>query len=235
MVEMLTDHQRHLWQVYEAAEARARRVEKVRALNAFLDALETSPPADWFPWARRIAEQVVDQGLDFVIRRPLFTRAVFPALLAGHQSGLPGYARWLAGLANHLRSNPECQEKLPPEEMTELGLLRAAIKVDPGDRRSRLRWIDMVASNLHFAIHEVPAGVLYGPIDAASPEQCQELEEELEEFCRLTAREGTQDRYANLIRACRFHFRGYRDYLLHREHYQSYAAYVAQHAREDGE
>jgi hypothetical protein len=38
------------------------------------------------------------------------------------------------------------------------------------------------------------------------------------------------ERYAELIRACRLHFRAYRDYLLHRETYESYAAYLSKHA-----
>jgi len=229
---MLTDNQRKLWEAYETAEDRAPRAEKLQVLNAFLDALVISPPADWFPWARSIAEQVVDHGLNFVIRRPLFERAVFPALLAGYQSRLPGSARWLAGLTQHLLHSPSCRESLPGGG-TELGLLCAAVKHDPGDRRSRLRLIDRIADRLRYSIHEVPAGVLYG-IDGASPEQCQELEAELEDFRRLVEQECMQDRYAELIRACRLHFWGYRDYLLHREKYSSYAAYLSEHAAEVG-
>jgi hypothetical protein len=230
---MLTDDQRKLWEAYEVAEGRAPRAEKLQALNAFLDALVISPPADWFPWARSVAEQVVDHGLNFVIRRPLFERAVFPALLAGYQARLPGSTRWLAGLADHLMHNPQCREQLPPDEATELGLLWAAIRHDPADRRSRLRVIDKIAYRLRYSIHEVPSGVLYG-IDGASPEQCVELEEELEEFCRLVEQEGIQERYAELVRACRLHFRAYRDYLLHRGHYDSYAAYLSKHAARIG-
>jgi hypothetical protein len=159
---MLTDDQRKLWEAYEVAEGRAPRVQKLQALNAFLDALVISPPADWFPWARSIAEQVVDHGLNFVIRRPLFERAVFPALFAGYQARLPGTARWLAGLADHLLRNPRCREQLQPDEATELALLWAAIRHDPADRRSRLRVIDKIAYRLRYSIHEVPSGVLYG-------------------------------------------------------------------------
>jgi hypothetical protein len=67
-------------------------------------------------------------------------------------------------------------------------------------------------------------------MDGASPGQCQELEEELEQFCRLIAEERMQERYAELIRACRLHFRAYRGYLLHQDNYDSYAAYLSQHA-----
>jgi hypothetical protein len=229
---MLTADQRKLWEAYEAAEGRAPRAEKLRALDAFLDVLETSPPVEWYSWARSIAEGVVDHGVNLVIRRPLFERAVFPALLAGFHAGLPGSARWLAGLSQHLLHSPGCREKLPGGG-TELGLLWAAVNHDSGDRLSRIRLIEKIADRLRYSIHEVPSGVLYG-MDGASPEQCQELEAELEEFCRLVAQEKLQERYAELVGACRHHFRGYRDYLLHREMYESYAAYLSQHAETVG-
>ncbi len=226
---MLTDIQQNLWKAYEAAESRAPRAEKLLALNAFLDGIATSPPAEWFPWARSIAEQVVDNGLDFVIRRPLFERAVFPALLDGYRARLPGSARWLAGLSDHLVQCLKCREKLPPDETTELGLLRAAIQHDPADQRSRLRLIERIAVRLCYSLHELPSGVLYG-MDGATPEECNELEKELVEFCELVSQEDMQDRHAELIEACRFHFPGYRDYLLHRQMYGSYAEYITQHA-----
>jgi len=47
---------------------------------------------------------------------------------------------------------------------------------------------------------------------------------------RLAAQERIQERYAELIRACRLHFRGYRDYLLNREKYRSYAEYLTRNA-----
>jgi hypothetical protein len=230
---MLTDHQRKLWEAYESAEGRAPRAEKLRALESFLDVLVTSPPVEWYPWARSIAEQVVDHGVNLVIRRPLFERAVFPALLEAYQARLPGSARWLAGLSQQLLGCPACREKLRPDEATELGLLLAAVRHDPRDRSSRGRLIEKMADRLRFSLHEVPAGVLYG-MDGASPEQCQKLEEELVEFCRLVAQEQMQERYAELIGACRHHFRGYREYLLHREKYESYAAYLCQHAETVG-
>jgi hypothetical protein len=225
---MLTEDQRNLWVAYEAAESRAPRAEKVRALNAFLDALTMSPPTDWFPWARAIAEQVVDGGINMVIRRPLFERAVFPALLDGYQARLPGSARWLAGLSQQLQSSRECCERLHPDDTSELALLLAAIRHDPSDRRSRLRLIQKIADRLRYSLHEIPAGVLFG-MDGASPEQCLELEAELEEFCQLTAAEQMEQNYVPLVAACRHHFRAYRDFILHKEKYESYAEYLAQH------
>lgn len=230
---MLTETQQKFWQAYKIEENRAPRAKKLLALGAFLDSLITSPPKEWYPWARSIAEQVVDNRLDFVIRRPLFERALFPALLAGYRAQLPGSARWLAGLSDQLLQCPDCRENLPQGESEELGLLRAALRHDPADRRSRLRLSEKLAVRLCYSLHELPSGVLYG-MDGASPEECDELEVELVEFCELVSLEGMQDRHAELIGACRFHFRGYRDYLLHREKFASYAEYITLHATERG-
>src|SRR5438128_12535746 len=113
---MLSEVQRKLWETYETAEGRALRAQKLLALDAFLDSLTASPGGDWFGWARSVAENVVDNGVDFVIRRPLFERALFPALLAGHRAQLPGCARWLAGLSDALSHFPTCRGQLPPQE-----------------------------------------------------------------------------------------------------------------------
>ena len=175
---MLTPIQQKLWEAYELAEGRASRAEKLIALEAFCDSLATLPEPEWFPWARSIAEQVVDGKLDFVIRRPMFERVVFPALLAGYRAALPGCARWLAGLWTVHHCSPVWQKQLP-NEGTEIGLLREAINLDPADRRSKQALIKKIADRLTFSLHEIPAGVLYG-IDGASPQQCLELNEELE-------------------------------------------------------
>jgi len=233
LVQMLTEFQRKLWEAYQRAEERAPRGEKLLGLEAFVDALVVSPQAEWFSWARSIAEQVVDKGAHLVIRRPLFERAVFPALLAGFRTRLPGCARWLAGLFANVWRCPACREQLLPEETTEVGLLRAAVSHDPSDQQSRQRLIQKIADGLRYSVHEVPAGVLYG-IDGASPEQCQELEEELDELCRLVGQEQLEQRYGQLIRTCRLHFRAYRDYLFNRDRYSSYEAFLCQYQRSVG-
>ena len=227
-IKMLTDLQRELWKAYEAAEGCAPRAEKLLALEAFLDALTVSSSCEWFPWARTIAEQVVDCEVRLVIRRPLFERAVFPALLAGYRSCLPGCARWVAGLAQNVWNCPECRAQLPPNEQTELGLIRAALRHDPSDFRSRLRLIETIAARLRYSLHELPSGVLYG-MNGATPEQCRELGEELEEFRQLVAGEDIKEGSEELIRSCRRHFEGYRNYLSSREQYGTYAEYLFRH------
>jgi hypothetical protein len=224
---MLTEAQRELWDVYQRVEARAVRADKLRSLTAFLDCLTKSPGSEWFPWARSLAEAVVDKGESLTIRVPLFEQAIFPALLTGYRAGLPGCARWLAGLFDLLSRSRNCLEKLPEAERSEVGLLRAALRHDPTDQRSRRRLLEKLATRLRYSVPELPAGVLYG-IDGASAEQCLELEKELEEFSLLASEEGKEHHYGELIGRCRFHFRAYRDYLLIPRACLSYAQYLCQ-------
>jgi hypothetical protein len=226
---MLTEHQRELWDVYRRTEARSLRADKLRALVKFLDCLAESPEQEWFSWARSLAEAVVDKGEALAIRRPLFERAVFPALLAGYRASLPGCARWLAGLFRLLCRSRGCQGELPEAERSEVGLLRAATRHDPGDQRSRRRLVEKLADRLRYSLHEVPAGVLYA-LDGASAEQCLELEQELEEFCVLVGQEGQEQLYEKFIGQCRYHFRAYRDYLLSPGECRTYAEYLRQRA-----
>lgn len=229
--EMLTDDQRELWDLYQRVEARGLRADKLRALAAFLDCLTGAPDQEWFPWARSLAEAVVDKGESHVIPRPLFERAVFPALLAGYRVGLPGCARWLAGLFGLLCDSRSCQEELPEAERSEVGLLRAALRHDRADQRSRRQLLEKLAAQLSYSLHELPAGVLYG-MDGATPEECLELEHELDEFSVLAGEEGQEESYEELMGRCRFHFRAYRDFLLSPGHWRSYAQYLGQAGRE---
>lgn len=222
---MLTEVQRDLWDAYCSAENRATRTEKLRALNAFLDELTSSPQRDWYPWARSVAESVVDRGDEFVIRMPLFERAIFPALINGYLESQPGCARWLAGLAHLLSQSKICSEQLADSERTELGLLWVAVRQDSADDASRRRLIRCIESRLCFSLHELPAGILYG-MDGATPEQCQALESELDELCRLVEADGRLDDYLELIKKCRFHFQKYRDFVENPGQYRSYAEFL---------
>lgn len=227
---MLNEVQRELWDAYQRVEARALRADKLKALTTFLDCLAGSPEPEWFLWARSIAERVVDQGETLMIRMPLFERVLFPALLAGYRDALPGCARWLAGLCYYLYRSRGCQEQLPETERSELGLLRAALRHDPDDHRARGKLLEQMLCRLQFSLHELPSGVLYG-MDGASPEQCQDLERELDEFRTLAAQERQEEHYAELISGCRFHFQTYREYLLSARDRRDYAQYLAEAAR----
>lgn len=228
---MLNQAQTELWNVYLQAAARAPRAEKLRALDVFLDSLAGASPNDLFSWATDLAERVVDQEDSLlltgrrVILGPLMERVLFPVLLEGYQKGLPGYARWLAGLSRTVLWDRRYREQLPEGEQTEVGLLKAALRQDSADHRARTRLIRLLADRLRYTLHELPTGVLYG-IDGATPEQCKELEEELKEFRELLSETDDAERYAELIELCRFHYRKYREYLLSIWRGTGYAEYL---------
>ncbi len=102
------------------------------------------------------------------------------------------------------------------------GLLRAAVRQNPNDHASRRRLVVCLAGHLRHSLHELPAGVLYG-MDGATPDQCLELEGELEELCEMVA--GRPD-YRELVEQCRFHFPAYRDFTQGGEVGMSYENYL---------
>lgn len=229
---MLTSKQRRFWEAYERAEDGYDRTEKLRCLEAFLGSLEESSSSEWFPWARSLAEQVIDHSRALKIRRPLFERALFPALLDGYRLRVPGSARWLAGFHQQLLQCDELLAQLPEEDRSEQGLLRTALASDPNDRRTRSRLIDITADYLKYTLHELPAGVLDGA-NGATPEKCAELLDYLDAFTRLLGPGLAQDQYAELIARCRFHFREYAEYLNNREEYINYSDYLSRQSTTD--
>ncbi len=76
---------------------------------------------------------------------------------------------------------------------------------------------------LRYAVHELPAGVLYGP-NGASAKECAELVTDLNEF-EVLCRELGQDQSV-FIERCRWHFEHYPHYLERRRHFNSYAQYI---------
>jgi hypothetical protein len=224
-MEKLPEVQQELWEAYLRVEGRGIRSDKLAALEHFIGALLNLPEHLWKDWARALAAEVVDGGAEVQIRMPLFERVLFPALLEGLDAGRPGCARWLAGLSQEVYRCRGCMERLGPERSTEVALLRKALAHDPLDVRSRRRLIEQMGWQLQHALHEVPSGVLYG-MDGATPEQCDELLLELEEFRALLTAEGGEATCHALVRRCAYHFRAYKEYLLNRELYGGYEDFL---------
>ncbi|MBG6100546.1 hypothetical protein ACLQ3D_22050 [Micromonospora vinacea] len=77
---------------------------------------------------------------------------------------------------------------------------------------------------LDYAVHELPAGVLWGA-DGATPDQCAEMLDGLDEFARVCARLGLDD-HTEFVEACRWHFDHYPHFLGRRRHFADYATYI---------
>jgi hypothetical protein len=76
---------------------------------------------------------------------------------------------------------------------------------------------------LRYAVHELPAGVLYGA-DGATEKQCAEWMQDLLVFEQLCERLNNDHRA--FIEGCRWHFEHYPHYLGRRRHFTSYEQYT---------
>jgi hypothetical protein len=98
---------------------------------------------------------------------------------------------------------------------------RSLVIASTEDDRARYvrdrQWLDS-------AVHELPSGVLWGA-DGATPAQCAEMLDGLEEFARVCVRLGLHD-HAEYIEACRWHFDHYPHFLGRRRHFADYPTYI---------
>jgi hypothetical protein len=225
MTVALSDPLQRRWESYLATESRGTREAKLRTLNKFVEELRQLPEAAWKRWALDLAARIVEDGADIPVRRPLFERVLFPALVEALDAQSPGSARRLAGLSQHLYRCPACMERLGPARSSEWALLQAAVTQDPADSRSRQRLIHVIANHLRYTLHELPAGVLSGT-DGATVEQCDELLVELNKFRSLVAADGRTADYAPLVTECDHHFSSYKQYLLERPKHESYSGFL---------
>ena len=84
---------------------------------------------------------------------------------------------------------------------------------------------DRDISWLSYAVHELPAGVLYGA-NGASPAECADMMTGLEAFEALCVRLGRLDDQWAFIEGCRWHFEHYPHYLGRRRHFANYETYI---------
>ncbi|MGW0502794.1 hypothetical protein [Micromonospora sp. NPDC003241] len=77
---------------------------------------------------------------------------------------------------------------------------------------------------LDYVIHELPVGVLWGA-DGATPAQCAEMMNGLDDFAGTCARLGLDD-HTDFIEDCRWHFDHYPHYLGRRRHFSDYPTYI---------
>ena len=220
---MLDSRLQDLWDSYLAAEREGIRAVMTPALDRFVVALLESPPELWKPWAKKLAADISDRSVDTPVRFPLFQRAILPALAEGVLRQELGCARWLASFESFLVNSTD--PPLPPELRTTVALLTEAVRLDPADDIARRRLIDRHASYLEYTLHELPVGVLYGA-DGASANECEDLLALLGDFKTHVAVTGQQERYAELIRECDFHYNAYLAYLRSGPPYEGYPKYL---------
>jgi hypothetical protein len=225
---MLTSRQNELWDKYCSAERDRIRSVTIPILERFLTALADTPMDSWKDWAYDLAAKHVDHKDTFPIRFPLFTKAIFPALLEGLNSGECNCARWLAGFELLIYKNKECKAALADLGYeTTRELLYLALKQNPSDTLAREQLIRNISNYLDYTLHELPTAVLYDQ-NGADVAACLDLLQMLEEFKVLVCVQEVESKYEELLKDCQFHYFNYMQYLLNRDEYESYEAYLRQ-------
>lgn len=213
-----------LWRRYRELENRGGdRATMLDALIAFVGRVEAAPPNIRRTWADECLRASSDPKARLHIRSPLFERVLFPELKARYITGDAPAARALAQLSQQLFRYREGWEALGwPGEVD---LWKEAYRRDPSFEHARAKLVSATANFIHYTLHELPAGVLYGT-DGATLEQCDELVAELAFFRGLlTSREVEQ--FQALVERASFHYPNYREYLLqNRKH--GYGTFLAE-------
>lgn len=200
-------------------------------LDAFIAALLAQDEADWQGWALALSEAVVDSQADIPVRMPFFRRVLFPALYSSLKAGSGPAARWLAGFSHLLHGSPQCSGLLPPGLRTGRGLIEEALRRDASDVRAKRSLRLMHRDRFDYAFHEIPCGILYDH-NGASADECLEMMEELNDYRRLCAEIGAEDADRQTLAIGAWYIPACRDYLLHRNSYDSFAAYIEMHVQE---
>lgn len=218
-----------LWQQYLSAEASAHRKRLLAALAEFVQALQEGSEEQRRDFAENFCRQMADAGEKLPLREPLFATIIGSYLVAACEQGEENAGRWLAYFYPQFRNMPLSQRLIdPPDPAHPVVLLAEAYRCDPDSVLTQDALIQYYAQQFSYAVHEVPAGVLYG-FDGATVAECQEWLDDLALFREVVQKRGVTEQYETAMRYWDFHFRGYADYLTHREQYPNYAEYIDQH------
>ena len=175
---MSPEHQA-LWEAYAAAERRGIRVASLEGLTKFVDAFASATDFEKHQFVAEQCMHVTSRADAAPIREPLFERIVLPALVEAFRDRRPNAAWWLAHFAPRIAGQPRYAKHFAVA--TEDWFLQAALEHDSNDQRARSRLVRIREEGFRYALHELPAGVLYGH-NGADPNQCDELLADLSAF-----------------------------------------------------
>jgi len=222
---MLNSQLQHLWDEYAKSERVRVRSESLKKLDAFVEAALHSDLRQIEDWARDLVAKSSEDTEETPIRMPLFRAVLFPILLSGYQRSDVESIWLLSRLSQLLYNAPDCAALLPESDRTEYGLLLKLHRLSPSPPKAGSRLLEILYARYEYALHELPAGVLYGH-DGATPDQCVEMLEELAFFEEIAQSE-PKVAYAELITKSRYHITAYREYLMTRNSEDTYERYIS--------
>lgn len=110
------------------------------------------------------------------VRYEIFADVIFPVLMAGRKSNDAWANYWLAGTVQNLYSTPALWKKA--DYYTEVGFLTDAYQASSDDKAIRAAYCKALLAGFGYAMHEWPAGILYGN-RGATLDECQWFKERI--------------------------------------------------------
>jgi hypothetical protein len=225
----LHERERELWLSYAENEKNGARKQAGILRAKLIAAIQAYPSEERAHFALAFVELARRSRTQrFPIRRDIFYALVLPVLVARHDAGVAGAARDLLVFDEYLSSVKPFLDVVGDRHLSVYTLLREAMDEHPDDAALKYLWIARKAEGFEYTFHEVPSGVLYGN-GGASVAECAELLVELDAFERIVAEVGRSEKYRERVRRWRHYAAGYREYLLNRDKYEWFGAYLERH------
>ena len=232
---ILKPRQAELWERYVAAETNKEYAIALQRANAFAEAMQSASPAVCDHFAETVSRLAVEGEINFVLRRPVVRQILFPFLIRSYQEGLDAAPFWIIRFYSELCQITAAERSEAPEDVPlfdAFALLREGVRRNPKNpaftRAVAERFLQQAESGFSYAVHEVPAGVLFGT-DGASAAECRELFGDLQLSWQMAEKWDLLEKYRARFEFYDYHFRGYADYLENYTQYQNYADYIERH------
>ncbi|MEH2376036.1 hypothetical protein [Nostoc sp.] len=133
-----------------------------------------------------------------IIRYELYEQVVFPVLLSGYQKRDHWSVLWLARTANNFYKVKHLHKQI--DFKTDYGLLKECYLLAPNNNEVHKDLLSIQIRWLQYCIHEYPTGILYGAVNGATIDECQEILSEIE-FARKLDVEKNQEKFLNEVQS----------------------------------
>ncbi|MBN3892325.1 MAG: hypothetical protein HWQ43_25330 [Nostoc sp. JL31] len=135
---------------------------------------------------------------EYGIRYELYEQVVFPVLLSGYQKRDPWSVLWLARTAQNFYKVKHLHKQI--NFKTDYGLLKECYLLAPNNNEVQKGLLSVQIRWLQYCIHEYPTGILYGSVNGATIDECQEILSEVE-FARKLDVEKIQEKFFNEVQS----------------------------------
>ncbi|MEH2441895.1 hypothetical protein [Nostoc sp.] len=132
----------------------------------------------------------------YIIRYELYEQVVLPVLLSGYQKRDPWSVLWLARTAQNFYKVKHLHKQI--HFQTDYGLLKECYLLAPNNNEVHKDLLSVQIRWLQYCIHEYPTGILYGAVNGATIDECQEILSEVE-FAKKLDVEKNQDKFLNEV------------------------------------